>query len=334
MNLQLIKIKKQNAFDYNLLSDFMKKKNGKLIFTAGFGNAGKISDNTTKDKLNLMQKFERKFQFHSIIKSYNDTFHIHPKSEKNYISDDNQKTYNELLFPQISKIKDSKNLKYININKNIRQNQFNRNILRNVSMKYNANISINGNNNYLLIRKYNDNTFPDNNDDSVDYNSYFYNTINSFPYGNNNYNEKECNKNNGKGTLSSINFFNNSNSKKLIRNISQDCIYLFGQNKIIYKNKKKRNGDKNKIEIQKTPFIDYNKEFSPSKTKYRLRKNYKFYKDENKHFENFSEMKQDYIMKIRKMFEKNKKIKYQREYLPSHNIVKTMIRKKKIFDKL
>ena len=67
MNLQLIKIKKQNAFDYNLLSDFMKKKNGKLIFTAGFGNAGKISDNTKKGKLNLMQKFERKFQFHSIM---------------------------------------------------------------------------------------------------------------------------------------------------------------------------------------------------------------------------------------------------------------------------
>ena len=41
MNLQLIKIKRQNAFDYSLLSEFMKKKNGKLIFTAGFGNAGK-----------------------------------------------------------------------------------------------------------------------------------------------------------------------------------------------------------------------------------------------------------------------------------------------------
>ena len=334
MNLQLIKIKKQNAFDYNLLSDFMKKKNGKLIFTAGFGNAGKISDNTKKGKLNLMQKFERKFQFHSIIKSYNDAFHIHPKSEKNYISDDNQKTYNELLFPQISLIKDSKNLKYININKNIRQNQFNRNIIRNASIKYNSNISINRNNNYSLNRKFNDNTFPDNNDDSVDYNCYFYNTINSFQYGNNNYTEKECNKNNGKNTLSSINFFNKSNSKKIIRNISQDCIYLFGQNKIIFKNKRNRNLDKNKIQIQKTPFIDYNKEFSSSKTKYRLRKNCDFYKDENKHFENFSEKKQDFIMKIRKLFEKNKKIKYQHEYLPSHNVVKTMIRKNKNFDKL
>ena len=332
MNLQLIKIKKQNVFDYNLLSDFMKKKNGKLIFTAGFGNTGKISDNTKKGRLNLMQKFERKFQFHSIIKSYNDTFHIHPKSEKNIIYDDNQQTYNELLFPQISKIKDSKNLKYININNNIRQNQFNRNIIRNSSMKYNKNKSINGNNNHSLIRKCIDNTFPDNNDDSVDYNSYFYNTINSFPYWNNNYTEKECNKNNGKGISSSINIFNNTNSKKLVRNISQDCIYLFGQKKIIYKNK--RNGNKNKIEIQKTPFIDYNKEFSPSKTKYKLRKNCEFYKDENKHFENFSEVKQDYVMKIRKMFEKNKKIKYQHEYLPSHNIVKTMIRKNKIFDKL
>lgn len=333
MNLQLIKIKKQNAFDYNLLSDFMKKKNGKLIFTAGFGNTGKISDNTKKDRLNLMQKFERKFQFHSIIKSYNDTFHIHPKSEKNIISDDNYKTSKELLFPRINKSKDSKNLKYINITKNIRQNQFNRNILRNSSMKYNTNISMSGNNNYSLNPKYNDNTFPDNIDDSVDYNSYFYNTINSFPYGANNFTEKEYYRTIGKGTPT-INSLYNTNSKKLLRNISQDCIYLFGKNKIIYKNKRNRNGDKNKIEIQKTPFIDYNKDFSPSKTKYKLRKDCEFYKDESKHFENFSELKQDYIMKIRKMFEKNKKIKYQHNYLPSHNVVKTMIRKNKIFDKL
>ena len=72
MNLQLIKIKKHNAFDYNLLSEFMIKKNGKLIFNAGFGNTGSGGgDSNKKEQINLMQKFERKFQMQSILKSYN-----------------------------------------------------------------------------------------------------------------------------------------------------------------------------------------------------------------------------------------------------------------------
>ena len=329
MNLQLIKIKRQNAFDYSLLSDFMKKKNGKLIFTAGFGNAGKISDNTKKAKLNLMQKFERKFQIQSIIKAYNDTFHIHPKkSENNLTPDKNQTTYFDLLLPQINKIKDTKNLKYIRINKNLSvQSQFYKNKNnRNSSMLIKPNISLYGKNTFLFNKKYNDNNKSDNNlDNSIDYNSYFYNTINYFSKGNKNFKEKDKNR---------------IKSRKLMKNISQDCIYLFGQNKIVYKNKKEKTRNNNmdilgqNSEIQKTPFIDYNKDFNPSKTKYKLRKDYEFYKDKNKAYENFSEFKQEYISKIRKMFEKHKDVKYHYEYLPSHYTVKTMVRKNKIYNKL
>ena len=43
-------------------------------------------------------------------------------------------------------------------------------------------------------------------------------------------------------------------------------------------------------------------------------------------------MRQEYIFKIRKMFENKKNFKYQFEFLPSHNTVKTMVRKNKIFD--
>ena len=86
-----------------------------------------------------------------------------------------------------------------------------------------------------------------------------------------------------------------------------------------------------KLEIQKTPFIDYNKEFNPYETKYKLRKNFEFYKDKTKEYENFSELKQDYIFKIRKMIEKNnKKIKFKHDFLPSHNSVKNIIRKNNI----
>ena len=106
MNLQLFKIKRQNAFDYSLLSEFMKKKNGKLIFTAGFGNAGKIRDNTQKFKLNLMQKFERNFQFQSIIKSYNEAFHINPKkSQINWTPENIKIINNAISFPEIKKKK-------------------------------------------------------------------------------------------------------------------------------------------------------------------------------------------------------------------------------------
>ena len=86
----------------------------------------------------------------------------------------------------------------------------------------------------------------------------------------------------------------------------------------------------NKVDIQKNPFIDYNPDFNPSKTKHRLKKNFEFYKDKTKEYENFSEKKQEYIFKIRKMFE-NKKMKYQFNKLPSHNFVKTIIRKSKEF---
>ena len=58
MNLQLIKIKKQNVFDYNQLAEFMIKKNGRLIFNAGFGNTDKVGEKKQKEKIDFMEKVE------------------------------------------------------------------------------------------------------------------------------------------------------------------------------------------------------------------------------------------------------------------------------------
>ena len=333
MNLQLVKIKRQNAFDYSLLSEFMKKKNGKLIFTAGFGNAGQIRDNTNKNKLNLMQKFERNFQIQSIIKSYNEAFHINPKQlDKNLTPEKDQRIYPGLFLPRLNKDKDTQNLKYCKINPNTTFNQFhNKALLRNSSISYGPNLSM-----YGSTKKFNNNTTLDNNDNSIDYNNYFYHTIDCFPQGTSSSSDKDFNSNMNKCSSTSTFFNNNKKNKKLLRNISQDCIYLFGQNKIIYRNKndKSRNIDVlgQSSEIQKNPFIDYSQEFNPYKTKYRLKKNFEFYKDKTKAYENFSEIKQEYIFKIRKMFENKKNVKYHFEYLPSHKTVKTMVRKNKIFD--
>ena len=335
MNLQLIKIKKQNAFDYSLLSEFMKKKNGKLIFTAGFGNAGKIKDNTTKQKLNLMQKFERNFQFKSIIKSYNEVFHIHPKKADFSWAPESIRIINHALnLPKLNQNK--RKLNNMKMNPNLTYNKFNINksLLRNSSISYNPNISMYGKNTSSYFNKKND--LLNEEDNSVDYNEYFYHTIDYSPLGDNTCVEKDFNTTINKAS-STTNFLTNSKNKnkKLNRNNSQDCIYLFGKNKIIYKRKNERSRNAinfgQKSEVQKTPFIDYNNDFDPYKTKSNLKKNFEFYRDKDKVYENFSELKQDYIFKVRQMFESKKDVKYIHENLPSHKSVRNIIRKNKVF---
>ena len=116
--------------------------------------------------------------------------------------------------------------------------------------------------------------------------------------------------------------------------MSQDCIYLFGQNKIIMMNKNEKNKYPNTLsqnyDNTKTPFIDYDSDFNPKKIKYRLKKSFEFFKSKN--FRNYAEIKQEYITKIRNILENKTKIKYQFESLPSHNSVKTIIRKKNKFE--
>ena len=65
MNLKLEKIKKKrNLIDYSAFSEYIKNKNGKIIFTQGFRNTVKITSNK---KLNHNEEFERKVQYLSII---------------------------------------------------------------------------------------------------------------------------------------------------------------------------------------------------------------------------------------------------------------------------
>ena len=142
MNLQLIKIKKHNAFDYNLLSEFMIKKNGKLIFNAGFGNTGSGGgDSNKKEQINLMQKFERKFQMQSILKSYNEAFHIRPSlSALNNLNPRKYKnTIPSFTLPKFNKGSENlRNTYYKNRNKNY------------ISLKKNPNINLDRKNTIII----------------------------------------------------------------------------------------------------------------------------------------------------------------------------------------
>ena len=311
MNLQLIKIKKHNVFDYNLLSEFMVNRNGKLIFNAGFGYTGEAGKIKKKDDDNLNQKFERKFQVKSILKSYKETFHLRKKSKKN--------NFGNLTLPHMNKIRESSNI------------TLSKNNLRKIKSRNNFN---SGTSNRLfdlksatILNKNNQNIEGDkNNENLIDYKNYFSHTIDSFIQGTtpDNY-EKELMTNK---STSFNHIKSNYKRKKLLKNNSHDYIYLFGQNKIIVNNKK---GKKNHLSLAtqfdknvRSPFKDY-EEFNPRKYKISLRKNFNFFRTND--FRNSVDIKQEYIAKIRSIYEMKKKVKYKFCFSPSHYSVKTIIRK-------
>ena len=104
---------------------------------------------------------------------------------------------------------------------------------------------------------------------------------------------------------------------------------MFGQNKIVLRNKKDKNKYPKSITQNydkiKPPFIDYEKDTNPYKIRIRLKKNFEFFKTD---FEDFSEIKREYILKTRKLFDIKHNIKYKFGYLPSHDYVRTIIRKR------
>ena len=313
MNLQLNKFKRQKVFDYNLLSDFMVKKKGKLIFNAGFGYTGDAGKIKKKDDENLFKKFEREFQVRSIIKTYKEIFHLRKKLKKNY--------FENLTIPL--KNRETPNIKLaMNYNynsKNIRS----RNILngetraKRIFDLKSANYFNKSNNQNIEVEK--------NNEKLINYRNYFSHTMDSFMQKttSDNY-EKELTTN--KSTACN-NIQSNQKKRKLLKNISQDNIYLFGENKII--NNKK---DKNKqlglltqiYKNIKSPFKDY-EDFNKYKTKIRLKKNFPFFRTNE--VTNYNVIKQEEIEKIRDMYEKEKNIEYKFCFLPSHYSIKKIVRK-------
>ena len=321
MNLQLTKIQRHNAFDYNLLSEFMVKKNGKLVINAGSGYIKKEDDNNNdKEKINLMQKFERKFQMQSILKSYNEALRIHQKTYGNNLTSLNNKNkINKLSLPHLNKMKENPNFRIQNYNYRSRRNLRNKNFL--AKRKY---LSHDQNNFKEIL----DDVKLDN---SIDYNDYFYHTSNNFPQGTtSDINEKDLNTNTANKTTPYNNMHNQNKNRKLLKTMSQDCIYLFGKNKIVLnhkniKNKYTENSNQNS-DNNKTPFIYYELDFDPHRTNTRLKNRFEFFKSDT--FQDFTIIKQEYINKIRRMLEGKNSFKYHPRFLPSHNRVKTIIRKK------
>lgn len=318
MNLQLIKIKKNNVFDYNSLSEFMVNRNGKLMFNVGFGYTGEAGKIIKKDDDNLYQKFERKFQVKSILKSYKETFHLRKKS-KNNIS-------GNLTLPHMNKRRLTPN---INLAKNNSKKIKTRNNLNSGTSDRFFDLK----SATFLLGKNSQNIESDkNNENLIDYKNYFSQTLDSFVQGSTSDNyEKELitNKSN-----SFYNIQSNYKTRKLLKNNSYDYIYLFGQNKIIKSGgKRKKNHLSLATQIDKnirSPFKDY-EEFNPKKTKIRLRKNFNFFRTND--FQNFVDIKQEYIAKIRSMYEIKKKVKYKFCFSPSHYSVKNIIRKAQFEEK-
>ena len=83
MNLKLEKIKRKNLIDYNIFSGYIKKKKGKIIFTPGLRSLVKLRVN---EKLSFNEEFERKFQFNSIIRNFNEEFHKKRINKNNSIN--------------------------------------------------------------------------------------------------------------------------------------------------------------------------------------------------------------------------------------------------------
>ena len=259
MNLQLIKFKRQNVFDYNLLSDFMVKKKDKLIFNGGFGYTGDAGKIKKKEDETLFKKFERVFQVRTIIKRYKEIFHLKKKLKQNY--------FENLTLPL--KNRETPNIK--------------------------------------LEKIY-----------------YFSQTMNFMQKTTSDNYEKELTTN--KSTT--FNNQNNQKKRKLLKNISQDYIYLFGKNKIIINNKKDKDKQfglltpiNNNI---KTPFKNY-EGFNKYKTKIRLKKNFQFF--QTNEIRNYKVIKQEEMEKIRDIYEKEKNIEYKFCFLPSHYSVKKIVRK-------
>ena len=117
MNLKLEKIKRTKLIDYSTLSDYIKTKNGKIVFIQGLRNISKIY---SKKKLDHNIEFERKFQFNLILKNFKEVFN--KKSPNKNITVDNKSKTSRIFFPKFSKnnsniSKDKTKINYSNYQK-------------------------------------------------------------------------------------------------------------------------------------------------------------------------------------------------------------------------
>ena len=328
MNLQLIKIKKQNVFDYNQLAEFMIKKNGRLIFNAGFGNTDKVGEKKQKEKIDFMEKVEKKFQMKSILKSYNEAFHLHRKSVVLHKPHKKNSFIPSQTLPYLRKRKEILNIKSINYsNKNKR-------LTRSALKTSNYNTPIKGKTEDISLgRNLKNEPLDSNGESTISYNTYFYNRLESHPEEINQEQNEDYLYNNN--STSGKNFYSKNRKRKLLKSNSEDFIYIFGKNKIIKMNKKDKKNKKiysntlyQNRDNTKNPFIDYNADQNLHKIKNRLKKKFQFVE-----FENFEQIKREYIMKIRKLLKNKRDVQYHYEYLPSHNSVKNIIRKREEYEK-
>ena len=362
MNLKLEKIKRKKLIDYSTLSDYMKNKNGKIIFIQGIRKLSKL--NTIK-KFSHDEAYERKIEFNNIIKKFNETFHIKPT--KKIIRKDNKSATSRILLQNYFKNKTVKNFK--NFQK-IKKDSIN--VKRYINNNYIDRAKANSS--YKISKKFNDIYNKGLYKDLYDEFQKIKNIIDNDKTKINNDKEiKLKNKliKNRSDTQASISEYiyddgkdkktfiykikNINHNKSMIRLKKSKYLHKFSfysqKNKInnsyiddlkknniiptsnkdtiakayILKLKEKKNNKFKTLEDEcKIDFKIFKEyDFNPSRTFYELKENYKFIED-NKNDSLNPTNRYRYIMNLRNMLNKDPGIKLKRDFILSAKRVKKM----------
>ena len=383
MNLKLEKIKRRSLVDYSTFSDFIKKKNGKIVFTQGLRNISKLNINK---KPNHLEEYERKLQFLLVLRNFNEIFHIKNDLKNNTI--DNKAISARSFFPK-------NYFRNHNILQNKTINSFNKYIYnkkKSFSIKSNKSyknnnmkpIKINRDKIYDLKKEINNKLnnkeiyeefkkiikFINNDDDNEDikkkkikiYDQLIKNKSdnNILIYPKNNYDngKKKIYKKIKSMKNESINRIYNNKFTKLENNKedskdlrfnnhilsstsrlkSNSSFYNTSIERKLSLNSIKKNYSKLKIDnrfknnintIEDGSDIFKVYDFDPDKTFLELKKNFNFIEDYN--YENNSQnLRNKYIMKIRKILNKNSGIKFHNDLTQSKRRISIIKRQSNI----
>ena len=359
MNLKLEKIKRKKLIDYSAFSGYIRNINGQLIFKQGIRNVVKLTSNK---KLSHNEEFERKIQFLSIVRHFNDAFHI--KSNHNNNINCKPKTC-RLFFPSSNQNNNiiQKNRTMIDFYKykTIMKNPFrikscinkNRCSSMNSMSRLSKRKKLDNEKKYKeiyeqfqkikkLINKDNSSINNDNGQSKPKLikNKSAYNLINDYYQNKIDNDNVRLIKN-----IQNKNMIKLEKDKELFKQISfysnRSCITRYNNyqsnknNSIIYANEESKNKDyiskvKNKFKtVEDESNIDFKifkeYDFNPSKTFIELKEYYNFIECNNSKNNNQT-VRYKYLMKLRNVFNKNQGMKILRNIVPSEKRIKIIKR--------